>query len=203
MLDFSTERTALVVVDMQNDFVRVGGAMEVPDTRKTIAPIQSLIAMARAKGMPVAYTKFVSGPKRTLLWNWSPQIPADNCCFRNFKRRYKDVEGEIECADVIEELYPQPEDYVFEKYGYSAFKNTPLIDILRANHCDSIIVVGTVTQICVNDTVHDAFHEGLNVLVASDGVSSFIDEQQKAVLENVAMKYGEVQTAAEIIKRLG
>ena len=201
MLEFRTEKTALVIVDMQNDFVREGAAMEVPDARKTIGPIKSLLKMAREKEMPVIYTKFVTGPKRTFLWEWSPQIPDNNCCIRGFKRRYKDAEGELDCTDIVGELYPQPQDYVFEKYNYSAFRNSPLKDILYGHHCDAIIVTGTVTQLCVGDTVHDGAQEHFKVLVASDGVSSYSELQQKAALERFHTKYGVVETSEEIIKR--
>ena len=88
MLKFETDKTALVIVDLQNDFVRIGAALEVADARKTIPVAQKLIAFARKKNMPIVFTKFVAGPKRTLLWNWSPQIKEDSCCFRNFKRYY-------------------------------------------------------------------------------------------------------------------
>ncbi|MCL1896204.1 MAG: cysteine hydrolase [Clostridiales bacterium] len=201
MLEFDRDRTALVIVDMQNDFVREGAAMEVPDARKTIPAIQNLIEMARQCGMPVIYTKFVAGPKRTFLWEWSPQIPDDNCCIRGFKREYNDAEGELECTDIIGELYPERQDYVFEKYNYSAFRNSPLKDILLGHHCDALIVTGTVTHLCVCDTVHDAAQEHFKVLVASDGVSSYSDLQQEASLESFHTKYGVVETSGEIIKR--
>jgi len=201
MLEFDREKTALVIVDMQNYFVREGAAMEVPDARKTIGPIQSLIKMARQNKMPVIYTKFVAGPKRTFLWEWSPQIPNDNCCIRGFKRGYKDVSGELECTDIVGELYPEKQDYVFEKYNYSGFRNSPLKDILMGHHCDALIVTGTVTHLCVGDTVHDAAQEHFKVLVASDGVSSYSDLQQKAALERFHTKYGVVETSEEIIKR--
>ena len=201
MLEFDRNKIALVIVDMQNDFVREGAAMEVPDARKTIRPIQSLIKMARQKEMPVIYTKFVAGPKQTFLWEWSPQIPNNNCCIRGFKRTYKDVTGELECTDIVEELYPEQQDYVFEKYNYSAFRNAPLKDILLGHHCDALIVVGTVTHLCVCDTVHDAAQEHFKALVASDGVSSYSDLQQKAALESFHTKYGVVETSDEIINR--
>ena len=198
MLEFDREKTALVIVDMQNDFVREGAAMEVPDARKTIPAIQKLLKMARACEMPVIYTKFVAGPKRTFLWEWSPQIPDDNCCVRGFKREYKDAEGDLECTDIVGELYPETGDYVFEKYNYSAFRNSPLKDILLGHHCDALIVVGTVTHLCVLDTVHDGAQEHFKVLVASDGVSSYSDLQQEASLDSFRTKYGWVQTSDEI-----
>ena len=201
MLEFDGDKTALMIVDMQNDFVREGAPMEVPDARKTIGAIQSLIKMARSRKMPIIYAKFVAGPKRTFLWEWSQKIPDENCCVRGVKRKYKDVAGELEGIDIVEELYPEPQDYVFEKYNYSCFRNAPLKDILCGNHCDAIIVVGTVTHLCVGDTIHDAAQEHFKVLVASDGVSSYSDLQQRAALERFHTKYGVVETSAEIIKR--
>jgi nicotinamidase-related amidase len=75
-------RPALVVVDMQNDFVRVGAPLEVPEARATIGPHQTLLDACRRRGIPVVYTKFVAGPERTLVWEWSPQLaPPVHCCW--------------------------------------------------------------------------------------------------------------------------
>jgi nicotinamidase-related amidase len=199
-MDYRLDKTALLIVDLQNDFVRVGAGMEVPDTRGTIEANQKLIAFARKNDMPVIYTKFMAGPKRTLLWNWSPQIEAVNACKRHFVRYYPDVDKELDCTDVIDELYPEKEDYIVEKYGYSSFRNTNLLDILYSLDRDTIIVTGTVTQICVEDTVHEAFHNRINVIVARDAVSSFSKELHDAALANIHMKYGAVMDSNEIIK---
>ena len=147
--------------------------------------------------------KFLAGPKRTLLWNWSPEIPEVNACRRHFMRYYPDVRKELECTDIIDELYPEKEDYVVEKYGYSAFRNTNLLDVLYSLDRDTIIVTGTVTQICVEDTVHEAFYNRINAVVARDAVSSFSQELQEATLRNIDMKYGYVMGSDEIMERIG
>ena len=201
-MDYIIERTALLIVDLQNDFVREGAGMEVPDTRDTIKTNQKLIAFARENDMPVIYTRFMAGPKRTLLWNWSPQIETVNACVRGFKRFYPDVDKELDCTDVIDELYPQQGDYIVEKYGYSSFRNTNLLDVLYSIDRDTIIVTGTVTQICVEDTVHEAFHNRIKVIVASDAVSSFDKELHDAALKNIGMKYGAVMDSDSLISML-
>ncbi len=201
-MEFSIDKTALIIVDLQNDFVRVGAGMEVPDTRDTIEANRKLIAFARKNGMPVIYTRFMAGPKRTLLWNWSPQIEAVNACVRGFKRYYPDVKRELDCTDVIEEIYPQDGDYIVEKYGYSSFRNTNLIDVLYSQNRDTIIVTGTVTQICVEDTVHEAFHNHIQAIVAVDAVSSFDRQLHEAALVNIGMKYGAVMDSDSIIRTL-
>ena len=65
---------ALLIVDMQNDFVRVGAPLEVPQARETITVHRELIAFCRERDIPVLYTKFVAGPGRTLIWEWSPVL---------------------------------------------------------------------------------------------------------------------------------
>ena len=201
-MKYRIDKTALLIVDLQNDFVREGAGMEVPDTRDTIEANQKLIAFARANDIPVIFTRFMAGPKRTLLWNWSPQIESVNACVRGFKRYYPDVDKELDCTDVIDELYPHEGDYIVEKYGYSSFRNTNLLDVLYSIDRDTIIVTGTVTQICVEDTVHEAFHNRINVIVASDAVSSFDKELHDATLKNISMKYGAVMDSDSIISML-
>ena len=200
MESFRLEKTALLIVDLQNDFVRVGAAMEVESTRDTIETNKKLIAFARQNGMPVIYTKFLTGPEKTLLWNWSPQIAESNACRRHHTRYYPDVDKELECTDIIDEIYPQKEDYIVEKYGYSSFRNTNLLDVLRSLGKDTIIVTGTVTQICVEDTVHEAFHNHIHVVVAEDAVASFSKELHDAALQNINMKYGAVMDAEKIMQ---
>lgn len=199
MKSYSLKKTALVIVDLQNDFVREGAGMEVKSARDTIEVNKKLIAYARKNDVPVIYTKFLTGPNKTLIWNWSPQIADVNACRRHYKRYYPDVKKELDCTDIIDEIYPEEEDYIVEKYGYSAFNNTNLLDVLKSLGRDTIIVTGTVTQICVEDTVHGAFHCDLNVVVASDAVSSFSSELQDATLENIDMKYGAVMDSEKIM----
>jgi nicotinamidase-related amidase len=193
---------ALIVIDLQNDFVRQGAPMEVPDARTSLPKVKKLLDAARNHKIPIIYTKFLSGPKKTLLWNWSPQIEEFGACKRGLKRHYSELNAERQCADVVDEIYPTDDDYIVEKYGYSAFKNTNLQDILRSEGIDSVIVVGTVTQICVADTVHDAFALGFKVLVVSDCATSFMVDMQTAFLKNFEMKFAWVKDSGEVLKMI-
>lgn len=191
---------ALVVVDMQNDFVRVGAPLEVPQARETIPVHRELIAFCRGRGIPVIYTKFLAGPERTLVWEWSPMLaPPVCCCWKGHLRRYGDVEKELDGSDIIEEIYPEAGDPVVEKFGYGAFHNTHLEDLLRARHVESLFVTGTVTQICVEETAREAFHRGFKTTLVSDAVSSFAEDLHEATLKNFAMKFGWVSTARETL----
>ncbi len=197
------DRTALVIVDMQNDFVRVGAPLEVPDARATIDAQARLADWFRAHDRPVIYTRFLSGPERTLIWNWSPQIaPPTKCCWDGHMRSYGDIEGERNAAAVIDELKPSAEDLIVDKYSYGAFHRTNLMDHLVARHVDTICVTGTVTQICVDETGRGGFDHGLQVVMVSDAVSSFDDELHRATLRNFAMKFGRVLTTEEVMAEL-
>ena len=117
-------------------------------------------------------------------------------------RAYGDVDGERDCVAVIDELAPLPEEHQVDKYGYNAFHRTRLTDLLLANQVDSVVITGTVTQICVDDTARGAFHEGFQAVVISDAVSSFAPDLHQATLRNLAMKYGRVVTRDEAVAEL-
>ena len=194
---------ALVVVDMQNDFVRVGAPLEVPDARATIPVHQTLLGACRELDVPVIYTKFVAGPEPILLWEWSPVCaPPICCCWPGFRRYYPDVAKELDCADVIEELSPRPGDPIVEKVGYGAFHDTNLDELLRARGVQSVFVTGTVTQICVEETARESFKHGYRTTIVADAVSSYLPDLHAAALKNFALKFGWVSPAAEVIEGL-
>lgn len=194
---------ALLIVDMQNDFVREGAPMEVPDARATIPQHQKLIAFCRKAGIPVIYTRFLAGPSPTLVWNWSPKIaPPVLACRRGHKRYYADLKRTLECTEIIDELHPEDGDYIIDKYGYGAFHNTNLDNTLRSLGVESLILTGTVTQICVEETGREAFHNGYKTTLISDAVSSFMPDLHAATIKNFGMKFGWVMNTSQAIKEL-
>ena len=83
---------ALLVVDMQNDFVRAGAPLEVPDARATIPAQRRLIECFRARGRPVVYTRFLSYESENLMWLWSPEChPDTRACWPGHLRGYDDA----------------------------------------------------------------------------------------------------------------
>jgi nicotinamidase-related amidase len=194
---------AFIIVDMQNDFVRVGAPMEVPDTRATIEPIKAVTRLFRAAKRPVIYTRFVAGPQETLLWTWSPQIrePTSSCRI-GFRRYYEDIKAEREVIAVIDELAVEPGDEVVDKYCYGAFFRTNLHDILQGEGVDTVAIAGTVTQLCIEDTARGAFHHGYKTVLLSDCVSSFLPDLHAATLKNHAMKFGMVMDSRELARRV-
>jgi nicotinamidase-related amidase len=198
------DATALLIVDMQNDFVRAGAPQEVTDARATLPSIRRLLDAFRGSSAPVIYTKFITGPEETLMWRFSPECaPPLRSCWPGIMRTYDDADGELEGVDIVDEIYPLPGDPIVEKYGYDAFHHSELDDALLARHVDHVVIVGTVTQICVANTAYAAFHRGYDTVVVADAVSSFDEELHRTTLRNILLKYGRVLTAEDVLLELG
>lgn len=192
--------SALIVVDMQNDFVRAGAPLEVSTAINTVAAQKSLIDTFRKHKLPIIFTKFISHPHYYLLWEWSPQCkPPTKCCWKNHQRHYKDINATRECTEIIDELSPSSNDIIIEKFGYGAFHETSLHKTLQGLGITSLVITGTVTQICVEETAREAFHHGYRTTVVEDGVSSFADDLHAATLKNFAMKFGWVSDSANVV----
>lgn len=200
----SPEHQALLVVDMQNDFLRVGAPQEVPSGRDIIPTVARLLNGFRAAGRPVLFSRFLAGPEQTLMWTWSPECgPEQRSCWPGHRRRYDDRPGELPGADVVDELAPRPDEVVIDKYGYGAFHHTILADALHARGCSQVVTCGVITQICVEDTVRQGFHHGFEMVVVRDAVASFDAALHEATLRSLAMKYAVTLDADETLATLG
>jgi nicotinamidase-related amidase len=197
--DVDAARAALVVVDLQNDFVRDGAPQEVPDARTMLGAVADLVGAARSAGVPVVFTRFCAGPLATpMLW-WSPECgPEQRSCWPGEMRVYDDRPDALAGRDIVPELEPQPGEVVVDKYGYGSFHQTVLGDVLRAHHVTQVWICGTVTQICVEETVREGFRDGFEMVVAADLVASFDADLHAATLRNLAMKFALVVSAADL-----
>ncbi|WP_137387610.1 cysteine hydrolase family protein [Rhodoligotrophos defluvii] len=193
---------ALIVVDMQNDFVRQGAPFEVPEARETIPTIARLIARFRAQGRPVIFTRYLAHPlylplKHKLTWIAALEPPI-NACVPGFMRAYGDVEGMRDVAAVVDELPPSAADPIVDKIYFSAFHGTDLEQRLASLAVGSVVVTGTVVEMCVEDTARHAVHFGLPTVMVSDAVSSNDPGAKRAALDGFARNYGWVMPAEAI-----
>lgn len=194
---------ALVVVDLQNDFVRVGAPQEVPDARGTLPTVAALLHACRAVGVPVLYTRYTAGPTATHHAWFSPECaPPLKSCWPGVSRRYGDRHDLQFGHDVVDEVAPQSGEVLVDKYGYGAFTNTVLEDCLRAREVRQVWLVGTVTQICVEETAREGFRRGYEMVVAADAVSSFDPELHAASLRNLAQKFALVTSSSSMVDAL-
>jgi ureidoacrylate peracid hydrolase len=101
-------------------------------------------------------------------------------CHAGHERFYADIHKTLDCAEIIDELAPLKGDLVIDKLGYGAFHGTKLDDALRNLGVESLVISGTVTQICVEETAREAFHYGHKATIVSDAASSYLPDLHAA-----------------------
>jgi nicotinamidase-related amidase len=193
--DFDPASTALVIIDMQRDFVEPGGFGEslgndVSILRKAIAPTKLLLEACRKAGMMIVHTREGHRPDLT-------DCPPSKMERGHPKRKIGDggsmgrllVRGE-KGHDIIPELYPVAGEIVIDKPGKGAFYATDLEPILRNRGIKSLIVCGVTTEVCVNTTVREANDRGFNCVVLEDCVGSYFPDFQRSALEMIKAQGG-------------
>ena len=197
-------RTALVVVDMQRGFLDAGEAMQVPPAREIVPAIQKLLSVFRLKRLPVVFTEFVySESAPVLIGSLHPEHrPAPAGAPRGFGLPSSSCLEGTPSAETVPDLAPRPGEIVVRKRGYDAFAGTSLDTALRARSVTSLVVTGTMTDICVLATVTAALHREYRVTVVEDGVATLWPEIQRASLDIIGRAYGRVVTAKEVIDQI-
>lgn len=193
--ELDPKRCALVVIDMQRDFVDPGGFGEalgndVSLLRKAIAPTRKVLDAARAQRMLVVHTR--EGHRPDLA-----DLPRSKKLRGRLKAGIGDpgpmgrilVRGEYG-HDIVDELKPAPGEPVVDKPGKGAFYATDLDSLLRNRGIAQLVVCGVTTEVCVNTTVREANDRGYDCLVLEDCVGSYFPEFQKAALEMIKAQGG-------------
>jgi nicotinamidase-related amidase len=207
---FEPSTTALLVIDMQRDFLEPGGFGEalgndVSQLRRTIEPTEALLRACRATGLPVIHTREGHLPDLS-------DCPPAKLTRGKPSQRIGDpgpmgrilIRGEYG-HDIIDELAPAPGEVVIDKPGKGAFYATGLGDLLAEMGVRSLAVAGVTTEVCVHTTVREANDRGYECLVLSDCVGSYFPEFQRIGLEMVAAQggiFGWVATSTEFTAAL-
>jgi nicotinamidase-related amidase len=172
-------RTALVVIDMQNDFVHRGGALLVPDAGATISAIRDLLNLARASRMRVVYSQDThrQGDPEWKIW-------PEHC-----------REGSWGW-EIVAELAPGSDDTVLRKARYDAFYDTQLDDILRLWGVDTLLICGTGANIGVHYTAASAALRWYAIVIPRDAISALEPFDLEASLRQTTFVFsGQVTTA--------
>ena len=165
--------TAMVVVDMQNDFVRPGGALLVEAASDTVPRIQHLLESARAHDVRIAYTQdtHVEDDAEWKIWPEHVQIGTWGW-------------------EIIEELKPRPKDLICQKNRYDGFYASWLDHFLsHVWRVENLVIVGTVSNICVLHTAASAGLRYFHIVVPANGISALTDFDQALTLRQVSWLY--------------
>lgn len=182
-VEVDPRRTAVVVVDMQNDFVKPEGKLHVPAAQQAIDPIKRLLEKARAAGALVIYTQDLHGEDDPEYRIWGEHVKAGTWG-----------------AEIVEELAPQPGDEIVPKPRYDAFYASRMEDMLRTHpQIDTLIITGTVTNICVLHTAGSAALRWYKVIVPKDAVAALNEFDQEAALHQIDFLYKGTITTVDAI----
>ena len=207
---FDKDSVALVVIDMQRDFLEPGGFGEslgndVSQLRRTIEPLAALMAQWRAAGLPLIHTREghlpdLSDCPPAKLMRGAPSMrigdPSPNGRIL--------IRGEYG-HDIIDELQPIEGEAVVDKPGKGAFYATELQELLDKDGITSLLVAGVTTEVCVHTTVREANDRGYECLVLADCVGSYFPEFQRVGLQMIAAQggiFGWVAESPEVIAAL-
>jgi nicotinamidase-related amidase/gamma-glutamylcyclotransferase (GGCT)/AIG2-like uncharacterized protein YtfP len=210
-LEFAPKATALLIIDMQRDFVEPGGFGEmlgndVSLLRSTIEPCRRVLDAARRAGLTVIHTR--EGHRSDLA-----DAPPSKLRRGRLEVGIGDqgpmgrvlVRGEYG-HDIIPELYPLPDEPVIDKPGKGSFYETDLDLILQNRGIRTLIVCGVTTEVCVHTTVRQANDRGYECVVLSDCVGSYFPEFQRVGLEMIKAQggiFGWVSNSDEAVRVLG
>ena len=208
--EFRPAECALLIIDMQRDFLESGGFGEmlgndVGQLRRTIEPNRRLLEVWRKAGLAVIHTREGHRPDLADL------PPAKKSRGRS-KTSIGDpgpmgrilIRGEAG-HDIIPELYPAANEPVIDKPGKGAFYQTDLDLMLRNRGIDTLLVCGVTTEVCVNTTVREANDRGYRCVVIADGCASYFPEFHEMGLKMIKAQggiFGWVSDSAAVLRAL-
>jgi len=201
------KHTALVVVDMQNDYCASGGVFDKTGLNvrlmQGMAPVLSrFIEEARAAGLLIIFIRTVHISGHTYyasdVWleHWNRTGKAAHL-------KYPLCEEDSWGADFHEGIKPLPGDFVVRKHRYSAFIDTDLELILRSKGIRTTIIGGVATDVCVEMTAKDGFMKDYYIVVVRDGTAAISEELHNNALRSIASHYGEVVDSGDILSCWG
>lgn len=216
---FNPETTAVIVVDMQNDFASKGGMFEragidVSSIQAIVPKVQEVLTAARSARMPVIYLKMAfradlsdSGHPTSPIWLKHARFGAGNEVTGPHGEPSRILIRDTWNTEIIDRLAPAPGDAVVYKSRFSGFHGTELQNVLQSRGIERLIVVGATTSVCVDSTVRDAMFLDYHCLVISDAVAEPIAldaprSNHEASLLTFELLFAHVATTADLVGAL-
>jgi nicotinamidase-related amidase len=187
---FDPAHTALIVIDMQRDFIEPGGfgatlGNDVSLLGKIVPTVRRLLDAFRTAGLPIIHTRECHKPDLS-------DLPKAKQARGKPSLRIGDpgpmgrilISGEPG-ADIVPELAAKPSEIVLDKPGKGAFYGTPLGEILAERKITHLVFAGVTTEVCVQSTMREANDRGFECLLAEDATESYFPEFKKAAIDMI------------------
>lgn len=191
-MKLNPKKAALLVIDMQNDFINQGSMVYTPMAEAIVPNLKRLISACRKAKVPIIYTAHVHQDPKVdggMMADWWPEL-----------RDKKVLVAGSKGAEIHSEIAPKPNEKIIYKHRYSAFYNTDLEIILRGLGVTDLIISGVMTNICCESTTRDAFFRDFRIFFLADGTGSINDDLHLSTLRTLAYAFAYVTTVKEIIK---
>lgn len=197
---FDASRTALVVIDLQNYFMMPGIPSEVPDAREIVPAVNRAAAAVRAAGGTVAW---VGTSSRGAEVFWSHRI-NELMSPEASKGQLEMLDPDAEGFQLWKELEVEPDDLRITKRFYSAMSqgSSSLEEELRGRGVDTILIAGTVTNVCCESTGRDAMMLDFRTVMLADANAAKDQNAHVAALSGFLETFGDVMSVDEMIERL-
>jgi ureidoacrylate peracid hydrolase len=202
-------KSALVIVDMQNDFVHSDGGfahlarerpeakIDMPFLMSTVPHVKRLADAFRRAGRPVVYVTQVLRPDYSdAAFPYWRATKGSTTGHRTFI-----VEGTWG-AQIVDDLKPEQGDHLVVKKGFGGFANTPLDTILRNLGVNTCVMAGVTTCVCVSTTIREGVEYNYRMIIVSDAVAEVHRDTHEAELKTMARIFADVKSSDEVIKML-
>lgn len=211
-IELDLDRTALLVVDMQNAFASPGGMLElagidIRPARDAVANARLVCGAARAVGIPVVYLTIGWPADQSTAGGPDSPNPRKELALRLMRER-PELQGKLLTFgswdfEIVEDITPEPTDTVIVKSRYSGFHGTNLDSLLRGRGIRNLLIAGIASNVCVESTIRDAFFlEYWPVMIADATMPAGSVEIQRATIYNVSTFFGWVTTAEDVATSL-
>jgi ureidoacrylate peracid hydrolase len=211
-VEWQARETAIVVVDMQNGFLKPGGyfdlcGYDLGHASGTIAAVGAVVAAARQAAIPVVFIQSGFDARHTVVGG--PTAPVWHKSEAQILMRerpefaYKLITDGTWDYEIVDELAPRPEDIVVRKSRYSGFAGTNLDQVLRARRMRNLVFTGVATNACVESTLREAYHHEYFVLLLEDATHHAGPQFLKdATIWNVERFFGWVTPSRTFLEAL-
>jgi len=196
-MKLGVERTALIVVDMQNAFLHSEGSItvkrgfDISGLQTTTEPCRALVKLARSRGIPIFFTQYVYRSDHSdggvRMREMTPEVIGSGSL----------VAGSWD-ADFVDGLKPQADDIIIPKNRPSAFYSTPLESQLRGMSIESVVICGVTTNICVETTARDASQRDYRTFVVADAVGEMEVDRHEVALKKLGRFFARVLYLADV-----